>query len=56
VVQAVRFTFRHAQAAMLTVCCDQTVLIGHGLQNDLVRPMFPGFCPFPDCTGAMPSR
>lgn len=34
-LQSVMFTFRHAQAAMLQVCCSETVLIGHGLCNDL---------------------
>jgi RNA exonuclease 1 len=31
----VRFTFRHAQAAMLQLCCSETVVVGHGLCNDL---------------------
>ena len=30
-----QFTFRHAQAAMLQLCCTETVVIGHGLCNDL---------------------
>lgn len=34
-LRQVMFTFRHAQAAMLHLCCTETVLIGHGLCNDL---------------------
>ncbi len=34
-LRSVMFTFRHAQAAMLHLCCTETVLVGHGLANDL---------------------
>ena len=34
-LKSVMFTFRHAQAAMLHLCCTETVLVGHGLCNDL---------------------
>jgi len=34
-LRSVMFTFRHAQAAMLHLCCTETVLVGHGLCNDL---------------------
>ena len=34
-LRQVMFTFRHAQAAMLHMCCTETVLVGHGLCNDL---------------------
>jgi hypothetical protein len=36
VPQNCQFTLRHAQAAMLQVCCEETVLIGHAIDNDLV--------------------
>jgi len=32
----VQFTLRHAQAFLLDLCSDETVIIGHGLYNDLV--------------------
>ena len=31
----VEFTLRHAQAFMLALCSEETVIIGHALQNDL---------------------
>ncbi|CAM9541010.1 unnamed protein product [Chrysoparadoxa australica] len=31
----VQFTLRHAQAAMMKICCPNTIIIGHALHNDL---------------------
>lgn len=31
----VQFTLRHAQAFLMKICTDQTIIIGHSLQNDL---------------------
>jgi DNA polymerase III epsilon subunit-like protein len=31
----VKFTLRHAQAAMLDLCTDQTIIIGHSVHKDL---------------------
>lgn len=35
-LQSVQFTLRHAQAFMLSLCSEETVIIGHSLENDLV--------------------
>lgn len=32
----VQFTLKHAQAFMMALCSEETVIIGHALQNDLV--------------------
>jgi len=34
-LRPVQFTLRHAQAALLSLCSDRTILVGHGLSNDL---------------------
>ena len=34
-VVGVTFTLRHAQAAIVALCTDRTILVGHGLSNDL---------------------
>jgi RNA exonuclease 1 len=34
-LENVQFTLRHAQAFMLKVCSEETVIMGHALQNDL---------------------
>jgi len=31
----VQFTLRHAQAILLKICTDQTIIIGHSVHNDL---------------------
>jgi RNA exonuclease 1 len=35
-LQSVQFTLRHAQAFMLALCSEETVIIGHSVENDLV--------------------
>ena len=35
-MQNVRFTLRHAQAAIMNLCCSETVIVGHALHNDLM--------------------
>jgi len=32
----VKFTLKHAQAFMLSLCSDQTVIVGHAVHNDLL--------------------
>lgn len=39
-LQSVAFTRRHAQAALIALVCDHTILIGHGIINDLVALRF----------------
>jgi RNA exonuclease 1 len=34
-LETVEFTAKHAQDAMLALCCPETVIIGHALHNDL---------------------
>ena len=34
-LREVQFTLRHAQAFLMALCSDQTVLVGHALHNDL---------------------
>jgi len=34
-LENVRFTMAHAQAFMLALCSEETVIIGHGINNDL---------------------
>ncbi|CAN0443759.1 unnamed protein product, partial [Discosporangium mesarthrocarpum] len=34
-MEGVTFSLRHAQAAMARLCCKETVIIGHALNNDL---------------------
>jgi hypothetical protein len=31
----VKYTLRHAQAFLLSICCDRTILVGHGICHDL---------------------
>jgi RNA exonuclease 1 len=35
-LENVEFTLRHAQAFMLTLCSQETVIVGHAVHNDLV--------------------
>mmetsp|Transcript_11497 Transcript_11497/g.29094 ORF Transcript_11497/g.29094 Transcript_11497/m.29094 type:complete len:547 (+) Transcript_11497:136-1776(+) len=35
-LENVEFTLRHAQAFMLTLCNEETVIVGHAVHNDLV--------------------
>ena len=35
-LDSVEFTLRHAQAFMMALCSDETVIVGHAVQNDLV--------------------
>lgn len=35
-LENVEFTLRHAQAFMLTLCSEETVIVGHAVHNDLV--------------------
>jgi RNA exonuclease 1 len=34
-LQGVKFTLRHAQAALLNMVSDQTIIVGHSVYNDL---------------------
>jgi hypothetical protein len=34
-VEKVNYSLRHAQAEILALCSDQTIIVGHGIQNDL---------------------
>jgi RNA exonuclease 1 len=34
-LESVQFTLRHAQAFMMKLCSEETVIMGHALQNDL---------------------
>jgi RNA exonuclease 1 len=35
-LENVEFTLRHAQAFMMALCSEETVIVGHAVQNDLV--------------------
>ena len=35
-LETVQFTLRHAQAFMIALCSEETVIIGHSVENDLV--------------------
>lgn len=35
-LENVEFTLRHAQAFMMALCCEETVIVGHAVHNDLV--------------------
>ena len=35
-LEAVQFTLKHAQAFMLALCSNETVIIGHAMHNDLI--------------------
>ena len=39
-LQQVPFTLRHAQAAMLRLCCDRTIVVGHAVHNDMAALKF----------------
>ena len=39
----VQFTLRHAQAVLLKICTEDTIIIGHGLHNDLKALKFEHF-------------
>lgn len=34
-LKGVTFTLRHAQAFLMKVCSDQTIIVGHALHHDL---------------------
>lgn len=34
-LRGVHFTLRHIQAILASLCCDRTILVGHGVSNDL---------------------
>jgi len=40
----VKFTLRHAQAFMLALCSEETVIIGHAVHNDLIALKMEHFC------------
>lgn len=40
----VAFTLRHAQAFMMALCSDQTVIIGHAIHNDLIALNMEHYC------------
>jgi len=40
----VQFTLRHAQAFMMALCSDETVLLGHALHNDLAAIRMEHYC------------
>jgi len=40
----VQFTLKHAQAFMLALCSEETVIIGHALQNDLAALKMEHYC------------
>lgn len=43
-LQVVQFTLSHAQAFMKALCSDKTVIVGHGLINDLVSLKMEHYC------------
>jgi RNA exonuclease 1 len=34
-IENVTYTLRHAQAEILSFCSNQTIIVGHGIHNDL---------------------
>ena len=34
-LRGVTYTLRHAQAALMNLCSENTILVGHGIHNDL---------------------
>jgi RNA exonuclease 1 len=43
-LESVKFTLRHAQAFLLALCSQETVMIGHALQNDLAAMRLEHYC------------
>lgn len=43
-LEKVEFTLRHAQAFMMALCSDETVIVGHAVQNDLVALNMEHYC------------
>lgn len=43
-LESVKFTLRHAQAFMMALCSEETVIIGHALYNDLVALRLEHYC------------
>jgi RNA exonuclease 1 len=41
---SVEFTLRHAQAFMMALCSNQTVIVGHAVQNDLAALFMEHYC------------
>lgn len=40
----VEFTLRHAQAFMMALCSEETVIVGHAVQNDLAALFMEHYC------------
>jgi RNA exonuclease 1 len=59
----VQFTLRHAQAFLMALCSDETVIVGHALHNDFAALKMEHHCsvdssflfPVKDAPNAMPS-
>lgn len=43
-LQPVQFTLRHAQAFMLALCSEETVILGHAVHNDLASMRMEHYC------------
>lgn len=43
-LENVKFTLRHAQAFLMALCSEETVLLGHALQNDLAAMKMEHYC------------
>lgn len=43
-LESVKFTLRHAQAFLLALCSQETVMMGHALQNDLAAMRLEHYC------------
>lgn len=43
-LEPVQFTLRHAQAFMMTLCSEETVILGHAVHNDLASMRMEHYC------------
>ncbi len=43
-LEKVEFTLRHAQAFMMALCSEETVIVGHAVQNDLAALNMEHYC------------
>ena len=43
-LEPVQFTLRHAQAFMMALCSEETVILGHAIQNDLAAMRVEHYC------------
>lgn len=43
-LDSVEFTLRHAQAFMMALCSEETVIVGHAVQNDLAALFMEHYC------------